>query len=194
MTIRTGDIAIYVILTSFIMSLWRSVTSYGQKNCISGISRPRPLIWYTTRYERPKFEFFEIFDLERPYSRSRSKVKVRLTFETLKDMLSNELNRKDLWQLELEIWSIMWFWRHLRRHCDVQWRRTVKKFISLESVDQDLWLDILLDMVDRSLNFSKYLTLKGLIQGQGQRSRSRSHSKLLRTCYHMNLTRRLYGN
>ena len=88
----------------------------------------------------------------------------------------------------------MWFWRHLWRHCDVQWRRTAKKVTALESVDQDHWFDILLDMDKRSLKFSKSLTLLGLIQGQGQRSRSRSHTKLLSTCYHMNLTWRLYDN
>ena len=109
-------------------------------------------------------------------------------------MLSYELNTKALWQLQPELWPIMWFLRHWWRHCDVQWRRTAKNVISLESVDQDLWFDILLDMVYWSLNFSKSLTLNGLNQGQGQRSRSRSHLKLLRTCYHMNLTRKLYDN
>ena len=67
-----------------------------------------------------------------------------------------------------------------------------KNYIFLKSVDQDLWCDILLDMVERSLKFWKSLTLHGLIQGQGQRARS--HSTLLGTCYHTNLTRRLYDN
>ena len=80
-TIRTGVMAIYVILTSFMTSFWRPVTSYGKKKYISEISGPRPLIWYTTRYGWTKIEFFELFDLARPHSRSRSKVKVKVTFE-----------------------------------------------------------------------------------------------------------------
>ena len=65
MTILTGVMANYVILTSFMTSLRRPVTSYGQKNYISGISGPRPLIRYTSRYGSTKFEFSEFFDLAR---------------------------------------------------------------------------------------------------------------------------------
>ena len=85
-------------------------------------------------------------------------------------MLSYELNMEALWQLEPELWPIMWFWRHLWRHCDVQWRRTAKKSIPLKSVDQDLWFDILLDYVGKSSIFSKTLTWPNF-------SRSRSKVK-----------------
>ena len=135
-----------------------------------------------------------IFDLAQPWSRSRSNVKVKVTFEAPFNMLSHELNTKDLWQLGPELWSIMYFQRHLWRHCDVQWRRTGKKSISLESVNRDHSFEILLDRVEKNLIFSKTLTLHGLSQGQGQRSRSMSRSTLLWTCFHMNLTRRLYYN
>ena len=54
-------------------SLWRPETSYGQQNYIPGISGPRPSIWYITRYGEIMFEFFEIFDLARPYSKSMSR-------------------------------------------------------------------------------------------------------------------------
>ena len=145
MSIRTGVMAKNVILTSFMTSLWRPVTSYGQKFYISLISGPRPFTWYTTRYGWTNFENFEIFDLARPWPRSRSKVKVKVTFEAPLNKLSYKLNMKGLWQLEPELWPKMWFWRHSWRHCDGQWRRTGKKFIPLESVDRVLSPDILLD-------------------------------------------------
>ena len=121
-------------------------------------------------------------------SKSRSHIN-RLHF-----MLSNKANIMFLRQLEPELWPILWFWRHVWRHCDVQWRRTAKNTICLESVDQDLRPDILLGYVGDSLIFFENIDLDRFFQGQGQRSRSRSHLKLLSTCYHMNLTRRLYDN
>ena len=54
--------------------------------------------------------------------------------------------------------------------------------------------EIKLDMVKQSLKFSKSLTLHGLSQGQGQKSRSISHLKLRGTYFHMDLTRSLYDN
>ena len=42
------------------------------------------------------FNFFEIFDLARPWSRSRSKVKVKVKFEAPLNKLSYELNTKGL--------------------------------------------------------------------------------------------------
>ena len=87
-------------------------------------------------------------------------------------MLSYGFNTKALWQLEPKLWAIMWFWRHLWRHCDVQWRRTAEKNIFLESVGQDLSFGILLDMVAKSSIFLNTLTLTELfevkVKGQGQ--------------------------
>ena len=62
----------------------------------------------------------------------------------------------------------------LWRRCDVQWRQSNKNVAYFESVDQDLWFDILHDIVLWSVIFSTFLTLDDLfkvkVKGQDEGS------------------------
>ena len=128
------------------------------------------LVYYSSWFG--KVRFFRKLWPRANFLRSRSKVKVKVRDDPPWRNIRYALNIKSLWQLVPELWTIMWFWRHLWRHIDVQWRRTVKKSISLESADQDLWFDILLDRVAKSSIFWKTLTwtelFKVKVKGQGQ--------------------------
>ena len=63
--------------------------------------------------------------------------------------------RRRLWQLEPKLWAIMWFWRHLWRHCDVQWRRTGKQFYSWNQWTKTFYLIYYSTRLEKVQFFSK---------------------------------------
>ena len=88
------------ILTSFMTTLCRPVTTCGQITFTSGISGPRPLIWYTTRHGSSKFNIFR-----QPWpwphtSRPRSKVKIKVTYDGPWGMLWYKFGLRSLRQIK----------------------------------------------------------------------------------------------
>ena len=66
------------------------------------------LIYYSTWLNQVRF-FRKLWPWAN-FSRSRSKVKVKVICDAPGNMLSYELNLKSLWQLHPKLWPIMWNW------------------------------------------------------------------------------------
>ena len=82
------------------------------------------IVWEKSKFHR-KFDLDLSYEGQGQISSSRSHQgqmsKVNVTFEADLDMLSCEINTKALQELKPEFWQIMWYWRHIWHHCDVQW-------------------------------------------------------------------------